>query len=105
MNVAIVGTGYVGLVTGTCLADFGHSVVCVDNSSARIETLRKGEIPFYEPGLAELVARNAAAGRLRFSGDLGGAVRDCSVLFIAVGTPEGASGAADTSQIAAVASE
>ena len=105
MNVAIVGTGYVGLVTGTCLADFGHSVVCVDNSSARIETLRKGEIPFYEPGLGELVARNAAAGRLRFSGDLGDAVRDCSVVFIAVGTPEGATGAADTSQIAAVASE
>jgi UDPglucose 6-dehydrogenase len=105
MNVAIVGTGYVGLVTGTCLADFGHSVVCVDNSSARIAALKNGEIPFYEPGLGELVARNAAAGRLQFSGDLGDAVRGCAVVFIAVGTPEGATGAADTSQIAAVADE
>jgi UDPglucose 6-dehydrogenase len=105
MNVAVIGTGYVGLVTGTCLADFGHSVVCVDNASARVEALRNGRIPFYEPGLGELVARNASAGRLSFSGNVADAVRGCSVLFVAVGTPEAASGAADMTQIAAVASE
>jgi UDPglucose 6-dehydrogenase len=103
MNVAIVGTGYVGLVTGACLADFGHSVVCVDTATARIEALRSGAIPFYEPGLAEVVSRNAAAGRLRFSVDLADAVRTSTVIFIAVGTPEGANGEADLSQIAAVA--
>ena len=92
MNVAVIGTGYVGLVTGTCLADFGHSVVCVDNASARVDALRNGRIPFYEPGLGELVARNASAGRLSFSGNLADAVRGCSVLFVAVGTPEGRHG-------------
>jgi UDPglucose 6-dehydrogenase len=103
MNVAIVGTGYVGLVTGACLADFGHSVTCVDTATPRIDALRRGEIPFFEPGLGELVARNAAAGRLSFSIDLGDAVSDAQVIFIAVGTPEGANGAADMSQVAAVA--
>ena len=103
MNVAIVGTGYVGLVTGACLADFGHCVTCVDTSAARIAALRDGQIPFFEPGLAELVARNAAAKRLQFSGELAGAVADAQVIFIAVGTPEGANGAADMSQVAAVA--
>ena len=105
MNVTIIGTGYVGLVTGACLADFGHSVVCVDNSAARIETLRAGEIPFYEPGLLELVARNAASGRLQFSLDLGDAIRGAAVIFIAVGTPEGTNGDADMSQIAAAAEQ
>ena len=103
MNVAIVGSGYVGLVTGACLADFGHSVVCVDSAASRIETLRAGETPFYEPGLTEVVARNAAAGRLRFSVDLREAVTDSAVIFIAVGTPEGSNGEADLSQIAEVA--
>jgi UDPglucose 6-dehydrogenase len=103
MNVAIVGTGYVGLVTGACLADFGHTVVCVDSAPERLHTLRAGQVPFYEPGLAEVVARNAAAGRLEFTSDLPDAVRRSSVIFIAVGTPEGADGAADMSQIAAVA--
>jgi UDPglucose 6-dehydrogenase len=105
MNVAIIGTGYVGLVTGACLADFGHSVVCVDSSAARVEMLRQGRIPFYEPGLHELVSRNAATRRLRFSLDLGEAVRTSAVIFIAVGTPEGSNGDADMSQVAAVASE
>jgi UDPglucose 6-dehydrogenase len=103
VNVAIVGTGYVGLVTGACLADFGHSVVCVDTAAARIEALRAGTIPFFEPGLAEVVARNAAARRLRFSTDVADGVRSSTVIFIAVGTPEGANGEADLSQIAAVA--
>ena len=103
MNVAIVGTGYVGLVTGACLADFGHSVTCVDTSAARIAALTAGDIPFFEPGLGELVARNVAAGRLRFSRELADAARDAQVVFIAVGTPEGSNGAADMSQVAAVA--
>ena len=64
MNVAIIGTGYVGLVTGACLADFGHSVTCVDSVGPRIEALRRGELPIYEPGLGEIVARNVSAGRL-----------------------------------------
>ena len=103
MNVAIIGTGYVGLVTGACLADFGHSVVCVDTDVARIDSLRARQVPFYEPGLSELVTRNAAAGRLQFACDLPEAVRRATVVFIAVGTPEGSNGAADLSQIATVA--
>ncbi|HUE86404.1 MAG TPA: UDP-glucose/GDP-mannose dehydrogenase family protein [Vicinamibacterales bacterium] len=105
MNVAILGTGYVGLVTGACLADFGHTVVCVDSAPARIAALRANIIPFYEPGLAEVVQRNAEAGRLRFSTGLGEAVREAMVIFIAVGTPEGANGEADMSQVAGVATE
>ena len=105
MNVAIIGTGYVGLVTGACLADFGHSVICVDSAAERIDTLLRGEIPFHEPGLQELVARNAAVGRLQFSMDLAEAIRSSTVIFLAVGTPETATGEADLSQVAAVASE
>ena len=105
MNVAILGTGYVGLVTGTCLADFGHNVTCVDASEARIATLLAGEIPFYEPGLQELIQRNTAAGRLRFSTGVAGAVRDASVIFLAVGTPETPTGEADMSQVEHVADE
>ena len=105
MNVAVIGTGYVGLVTGACLADFGHSVACVDTSERRIESLRAGEIPFYEPGLGEVVARNATAGRLTFSTHVGDAIRQSTVVFVAVGTPEGANGEADMSQIENVATE
>ena len=105
MNVAVIGTGYVGLVTGACLADFGHSVACVDTSERRIESLRAGEIPFYEPGLGEVVARNASAGRLTFSTNVGDAIRQSTVVFVAVGTPEGANGEADMSQIENVATE
>jgi len=103
MNIAIVGTGYVGLVSGACFADFGHSVVCVDLDAGRVGRLAAGEVPFYEPGLAELVQRNAAAGRLRFTTDTGEALRDALVVFLAVGTPETPGGAADLSQIAAAA--
>jgi UDPglucose 6-dehydrogenase len=105
MNVAIIGTGYVGLVTGACLADFGHDVVCVDAAPGRIATLRAGEIPFYEPGLLEIVQRNTAAERLRFSMDLATAVSQATVIFLAVGTPEGRNGEADLSQIGAVAAQ
>jgi len=87
MKIAMVGAGYVGLVTGVCLADFGHDVVCVDNDRTKIAALRRGEIPIYEPGLAELVKTNVAAGRLVFSDDLAAAARAAEVIFVAVGTP------------------
>jgi UDPglucose 6-dehydrogenase len=86
-------------VSGACFADFGHAVVCLDANAERIAALERGEIPFFEPGLAELVARNAAAGRLRFTTDVGEAVASATVIFLAVGTPEGPGGAADLSQI------
>ena len=105
MNVAIIGTGYVGLVTGTCLADFGHTVTCVDASEARIASLLAGEIPFYEPGLRELVQKNALAGRLRFTREIGTAIHDATVVFLAVGTPESPTGEADLSQVERVGIE
>jgi UDPglucose 6-dehydrogenase len=99
MDIAIIGTGYVGLVSGACFADFGHSVICLDSNAARIGSLRRGEIPFFEPALAELVARTSAAGRLRFTSDMAEAIASATVIFLAVGTPEGEGGAADLSQI------
>ncbi|WP_372055510.1 UDP-glucose/GDP-mannose dehydrogenase family protein [Tistrella mobilis] len=87
MRVAMIGTGYVGLVSGTCFSEFGHSVVCVDNDRSKIERLLGGEIPIYEPGLDDLVARNVRSGHLGFTTDLAQAVRDAEVVFIAVGTP------------------
>jgi UDPglucose 6-dehydrogenase len=87
MRIAVVGSGYVGLVSGACFADFGHSVVCVDLDAAKIDRLKSGQIPIYEPGLAPLVARNAESGGLSFTTDLGVAVRQADVVFIAVGTP------------------
>ena len=105
MNVAVIGTGYVGLVTGACLADFGHCVICVDHDARRIARLDAGEMPFFEPGVNELVARNRAAGRLRFSTSVADGVRSATVIFVAVGTPEGVNGEADLSQVACVADE
>jgi UDPglucose 6-dehydrogenase len=102
MKVVIVGTGYVGLVTGACLSETGASVVCVDVNAEKISGLRRGEIPIFEPGLDELVARNAKKGRLEFSTDLAGALIDADVLFIAVGTPPGADGSADIDQVIGV---
>jgi UDPglucose 6-dehydrogenase len=87
MRIAMIGSGYVGLVSGACFADFGHRVVCVDKDAGKIASLTKGEMPIYEPGLSDLVARNAAQGRLSFSTDLKGAVGDADAVFIAVGTP------------------
>jgi UDPglucose 6-dehydrogenase len=87
MHVAMIGSGYVGLVSGACFADFGHEVVCVDVNAARIEDLRQGRIPIYEPGLERVVAENVAAGRLSFTTDLATAVRGAEAVFIAVGTP------------------
>src|ERR671912_920071 len=87
MRVAIIGSGYVGLVSGACFADFGHVVCCVDKDPSKIARLRAGEMPIYEPGLAELVANNVRAGRLSFATDLGEPVRNADAVFIAVGTP------------------
>ena len=87
MRVAMIGTGYVGLVSGACLADFGHHVVCVDKDAGKIEKLKRGEIPIYEPGLHDLVGANAGQGRLSFTTDLSETVRDAEVVFVAVGTP------------------
>ena len=87
MRIAMIGSGYVGLVSGACFADFGHLVACVDKDSGKIASLTRGEMPIYEPGLQELVARNAAQGRLTFSTDLKSAVGEADVVFIAVGTP------------------
>ncbi len=103
MKLCVIGTGYVGLVAGTCFAEGGNDVVCVDNVAAKIETLRQGKVPIYEPGLAELIRRNAAEGRLSFTTDLPDAVRRSLVCFIAVGTPSGADGAADLSAVIEVA--
>ncbi|HVV62728.1 MAG TPA: UDP-glucose/GDP-mannose dehydrogenase family protein [Pseudolabrys sp.] len=87
MRVAMIGAGYVGLVSGACFADFGHQVTCVDKDAARIAALERGEIPIYEPGLSELIASNERAGRLQFSGELKAAVAGADAVFIAVGTP------------------
>ena len=87
MRIAMIGSGYVGLVSGACFADFGHRVTCVDKDAKKIASLSKGEMPIYEPGLPDLVARNAAQGRLSFSTDLKSAVGDADAIFIAVGTP------------------
>ncbi len=87
MRVAMIGTGYVGLVSGACFADFGHEVTCVDKDAGKIAALGRGEVPIYEPGLTAMVAANARAGRLKFTGDLAAAVKNAEAVFIAVGTP------------------
>ncbi|MDU8943268.1 UDP-glucose dehydrogenase family protein [Ovoidimarina sediminis] len=87
MKIAMIGVGYVGLVSGTCLSDFGHEVICVDKNAERIAKILEGEMPIYEPGLEDLVARNVAAGRLSFTTDLPAAVAGADAIFIAVGTP------------------
>src|SRR6478672_1782222 len=87
MNITMIGAGYVGLVSGACLADFGHRVTCVDLDQNKIDALHAGRMPIYEPGLAELVAANVAAGRLHFTKSLADGARDAEAIFIAVGTP------------------
>ena len=103
MKLAVVGTGYVGLVVGACLAENGNEVVCVDNDLRKIRGLKRGKIPIYEPGLNELVVRNQAEQRLRFSTSLNRSVKNAQVIFIAVGTPEGEDGSADLKYVTAVA--
>ncbi|NCT68050.1 MAG: UDP-glucose/GDP-mannose dehydrogenase family protein [Rhodanobacteraceae bacterium] len=103
MRVTIFGTGYVGLVTGTCLAEVGNEVVCVDVDAAKIARLQRGEIPIYEPGLEPLVRANHADGRLRFTTDAASAIAHAQIIFIAVGTPPDEDGSADLSHVLAVA--
>ncbi|HUP34275.1 MAG TPA: UDP-glucose/GDP-mannose dehydrogenase family protein [Candidatus Limnocylindria bacterium] len=105
MNICVVGTGYVGLVTGAVFADLGNDVVCVDNDQKKIEALRVGQMPIYEPGLEEMVLRNKDDGRLSFTIDLPGAVRQSDVIFIAVGTPPKDTGETDLSHVEAVAAQ
>ena len=103
MNIAVIGTGYVGLVAGACLAETGNSVVCADLDESKIGRLRQNEIPIFEPGLDSIVERNQTDGRLTFSTDVGAAIRTAEVVFIAVGTPPDEDGSADLSHVLAVA--
>lgn len=106
MKIAMIGTGYVGLVSGVCFSDFGHDVVCVDKDTAKIEMLERGEVPIYEPGLNQLLEKNVEAGRLSFTTDLAGAVADVEAVFIAVGTPSRrGDGHADLTYVMAAAQE
>ncbi|NBW77380.1 MAG: UDP-glucose/GDP-mannose dehydrogenase family protein, partial [Sphingomonadaceae bacterium] len=106
MKIAMVGSGYVGLVSGACFADFGHEVVCIDKDPAKIDSLRAGVMPIYEPGLAELVGSNVKAGRLSFTTDLAEGIAGAGAIFIAVGTPSRrGDGHADLSYVYAVAEE
>ena len=106
MKIAVVGSGYVGLVSGACFADFGHDVVCIDKDESKIARLKDGKMPIYEPGLDALVERNVRDGRLTFTTDLPGGIADCQAIFIAVGTPSRrGDGHADLSFVYAVASE
>ncbi len=105
MNICVVGTGYVGLVTGAVFADLGNDIVCVDKDRDKIEALRAGRMPIYEPGLEEMVARNVDDRRLSFTTDMGAGIRHADVIFIAVGTPPKDTGETDLSQVEAVAAE
>src|SRR5690349_24273571 len=105
MDLSIIGSGYVGLVTGACFADVGHNVVCVDNDARKIETLRAGRVPIYEPGLEELIHRNVAAHRLRFTENIKEGVDNSQIVFIAVPTPPHSDGSVDLSFIEKVARE
>jgi UDPglucose 6-dehydrogenase len=106
MRIAMIGTGYVGLVSGACFSEFGIDVACVDKDAAKIASLKAGKIPIYEPGLEDLVERNAKAGRLAFTTDLAAAVAGAEAVFIAVGTPSRrGDGHADLSYVFAAAEE
>ncbi|MDR1048631.1 MAG: UDP-glucose/GDP-mannose dehydrogenase family protein, partial [Synergistaceae bacterium] len=103
MKLVVIGSGYVGLVTGTCLARFGNAVVCADADERRVEMLKRGEVPFYEPGLSDMMKRNMAEGRLSFTPDTGGALERAEVCFITVGTPSAPDGSADLSYVESAA--
>ena len=105
MNISVVGTGYVGLIVGTCMAEFGSDVICVDTDAKKIASMQEGMVPIYEPGLQELFDRNRISGRLRFTTDLEEAVLHADVLFIAVGTPPGEDGSADLTYVLQAAEE
>ena len=103
LKVSVIGTGYVGLVTGTCLAELGNDVMCLDIDAAKVASLQSGHVPIYEPGLEEMVARNVAAGRLRFTTDPAEAAGHGDFHFIAVGTPPTEDGSADVKYVHAAA--
>src|SRR4030095_11015980 len=105
MKLTMVGTGYVGLVSGAGLANTGNDVTCLDINVRKIDMLNRGEIPIYEPGLKDLVARNVAAGRLHFTTDKDKAYREAQIIFICVGTPPGEDGSADVSYVLGAASD
>ena len=105
MNIAIVGTGYVGLVTGTCLADFGNHVICVDIDQKKVEMMRNGHVPIYEPGLEEVFLRNIKANRIEFTTNIKDALDVCDVVFLALPTPPGEDGSADLSYVISVANQ
>ncbi|KPJ99651.1 MAG: UDP-glucose 6-dehydrogenase [Nitrospira bacterium SG8_35_4] len=105
MNIAVIGSGYVGLITGACFAEFGIHVTCVDNDEKKIKKMKKGIVPFYEPGLEELMQNNIKAGRLHFTSDIASAVKSSLVVFIAVGTPPRGDGTAEMKYVEAVARE
>src|SRR5512143_1848206 len=102
-NITVIGTGYVGLPTGACFADLGNRVCCLDINAERIENLKKGILPIYEPGLEEIVKRNVAASRLWFTTAYEEALKDAEFVFVAVGTPEGVDGEADLRYVRDVA--
>src|SRR5438034_286769 len=103
MKIAVIGTGYVGLVTSTCLAESGNDVIGIDKDPAKIARLEAGQLPIYEPGLLELVQRNTREGRLHFTTALAAAIAPAQIIFIAVGTPQGKDGSADLSNVWAMA--
>ena len=105
MNVAVVGTGYVGLVSGTCFAQMGVNVICIDINEEKINNLNNGIIPIYEPGLDELIKKNVEDGRLHFSTSLKDSLKNNEIVFIAVGTPPGEDGSADLKYVLEVARE
>ena len=105
MNICVIGTGYVGLVAGTCLAEMGNTVVCVDNNEEKLEKLRNGVVPIFEPGLEEMIKSNTSENRLSFSNNLKSAVENSTICFIAVGTPQGEDGSADLKYVCNVAEE
>ena len=105
MNICVIGTGYVGLVAGTCFAESGNDVTCVDIDAKKIDRLNNGDVPIYEPGLEELIKRNKEDGRLKFTTDLSAAVKGSLICFIAVGTPPGEDGSADLKYVLEVAKE
>ncbi|MDD3880162.1 MAG: 2-dehydropantoate 2-reductase N-terminal domain-containing protein, partial [Syntrophomonas sp.] len=102
-NITVIGTGYVGLVTGTCLSDFGLNVLCIDQDEDKINKLNQGIIPIYEPGLQDLVKKNYSEGRLHFSTDIIYGIQNAEVIFIAVGTPPKEDGSADLDNVVRVA--
>src|SRR5688572_11800140 len=103
MKIAVVGTGYVGLVAGACLAENGNEVICVDRDAAKVRLLQRGKIPIYEPGLEEMVRRNRSEKRLTFTTALAQGVRNAQIIFVAVGTPTGEDGSADLQHVLGVA--